>query len=773
MRQTLSDALKGRQLMLLALSFAAGIYLAARAGFTPLPLLLLALVLLAAYAALRRHPAALALLLTAALCCGIAAAEHTEQRLAVPLPDTDIIALEGRVTESSWQTENSTVLRLRPELVNGEPWRGADIYIYYNGAPLAAGARIYAEGRCFDTVPAANKGSFDYGLWLQRQGVSACVACYDVPPLLLQSAPALSDMAGLWRLRLDAQLAQLPAERQALVRGIFLGDKSGLDYAARETLSLAGVMHAFAVSGLHVGYIAAAALWLAGSHYRRRWLRVALTALFLLFYLTLTGFSASICRAAIMSLVLVLAGAVHEKNDLPTSLSLAALVCLIWKPLWLFDAGFQLSFAAVAGLMLLLPLFRRLIPADYFYRFPKAVYEGFVVSVAASFATMPLISYYFSALSPVGWLVSPLFVWGAGAVVLLSFGAAFLCLFVPAAALPLLLAAGWVADALYRLCLWALRLPYAYLLSGTPALWQVVLACVLLMLLPLLFARRLFGKRRLAAWLMLALIFCLCFAPQVPTDELELTMLDVGQGDALLIRTPGGRVILLDGGGNSYDGGYDADIGPYVLLPYLKSRGIDSIDIVISSHAHADHYSGLLAVLAQLPVGEFWYAPSAEAAQLQLLDAAAANGAEIVALEAGMSWEDAEDLRWQVWAPDEVTADNASSLILGLSFGAVDMLFTGDAEAEQLQALASRLPAYEVLKVPHHGSHSSYSPDFYAAVRAQVALISVGADNSYGHPADSVVEYWQSHGARVCRTDVNGQISLFTDGQSWRIITYK
>jgi competence protein ComEC len=294
----------------------------------------------------------------------------------------------------------------------------------------------------------------------------------------------------------------------------------------------------------------------------------------------------------------------------------------------------------------------------------------------------------------------------------------------------------------------------------------VVTACLLLLIAPLVLGKR----RRLPALLLLMLAFCLCFAPQLPADELELTMLDVGQGEAMLIVTPQGRTVLLDGGGHSFDGGYDADIGPYLLLPYLKSRGIDRIDIIISSHAHADHYSGLISVLEQLPVGEFWYAPAAETAQTRLLAAAADNGAKIVVLEQGMDFTDAEGLRWQVWGPQEYTADNAASLILSLSYGAVDMLLTGDAEEAVEQYLLTTYGAQgldcDLLKAGHHGSQTSSSEELLKALTPTYVTISCGKGNPYGHPMQQVLDRIAAVGARACRTDREGSLVFVSDGKT-------
>lgn len=763
--------MRGRALCLLVCCFAGGIALGRL--FAPGPVLslvaALVLVVAAALALFLCPKAAPALLACAMLAVGcFAYAGAAAAVTSFPVAKDEPVRLVGRAAADSLLREQDRYrVLVEVEELNGSPWRGR-VYVYYEGGPVRRGTVLAAQGTVLPARSYGNFAAFDYTAYLQRQGIAAAVSCYYGGSLV--TAQGWAEASGSVRGRLLDAFEQAAGENSALLRGVFLGDKSGLSFLERTTLSLSGVLHAFAVSGLHVGFLVGAALLLAGAGRRRRWLRLLLVAALLAFYTSLTGWSASVLRAAAMALCLLLAQALDEKNDPYTGLALAALLCLIYRPLWLFDAGFQLSFAAALGLVYLLPLFRQLLQLGDKLRW---LTELFAVTLAASFATMPLISYYFYHISFVGWLVSPLFVTGAGLAVLLCMLAALLAIFsANLAALPLGLA-DLLMRGLYALAARGAGLPGAYLRTGQTPLWAVLLFYAGLLALPVLW-RRLRHKRlfTLAALLLLILLLSLAPLSQQPgAGLLEVVFLDVGQGDAALVITPEGHSILIDGGGRLRSPG---TIGEQVLIPYLQARGLRGLDLLISSHPDADHADGLLSVLQYLPVGQLLYADAFPESALQqtLLEAAAANGAALTPAAAGMRFTLEPGLTLSIYHPPagasyDESGSNDGSLVCLLSYGSIDFLFTGDSRWQNLPAL----PEAEIVKLPHHGSRSAYDAETYAALQAEAVVISAGLNNSYGHPHSTVVEYWQDK-AEIYRTDWQGSITFYTDGKTWQAQTY-
>ena len=737
--------------------------------------------------------AAFAFLFIAILACGgLMGAWAKAKAASFPATPGEEAMLVGRASwGSEYRGNNRYRLLLALSEVDGAPWRG-QVYLYYEGGPLKAGDMVAARGKVMRFTPYGNPGAFNYDAYMKRQGVAAAISCYFDGEV--KSLHGFAKPGGTVRERLLQAMDETAGDASALLKGVFLGEKSDLSFSQRSALSFAGVMDAFSVSGLHIGYLVAAALLLAGGGRRRRWQRLLFTSAFLLFYLNLTGLPASVLRAGLMALTMLAAAALDEKNDSPTTLSLAALICLLYKPLWLFDAGFQLSFAALCGISYLLPTMRTMMkgrgrtsgpPAEketsagvakapsWFSRSSSFLQETFAITFAATFAIMPLISYYFYHISLVGWLLSPLTVIGTGITVLLCFTAALAAIFsVPLACLPLA-TADIIMRPLMALSIFSADLPGAYIASGQTPLWAVALFYIALLALPQLAQRR-FNPRLFSALYLLALVIFLSLAPALahPADgQMEVVFIDVGQGDAALIITPQGQSILIDGGGNRMSSG---KVGETALLPYLRYRGLKRIDLIINSHPDDDHIDGLFTVLENMEVGQLLYADAfpENALQKRMLALAHERGVTLVAAYAGQRYALAPGLTLAIVNPPAGAQynernSNEGCLSFFVSYGQVSFLFTGDASFGDLASL----PPAQIVKLPHHGSKGAYDEDSYALLPAEAVVISVGRDNSYGHPGVSVVKYWQERAA-LFRTDLQGAVTIKSDGLHWRASTY-
>mgnify|MGYP001009861054 CR=1 FL=1 len=686
---SLPGPLQGRPLLWLLLAMTAGILLAhwLRPGLNLALALLILSGVLAAYCLFRNAKPLPALLLSAALlglylCAGQQAALD-----AWPCADAEQVTLEGRVMGAAVPKEDGTYrLLLQVESLNNQALATAPVYVYAEGALPRAGSRIQVQGECFQPRLPGNPQAFDYQTYLSYQGIAGSVsAYYGGEVLLLEAGPRFSlGQLGAWfRQKLLIAAIGMDPTRKALALGVFLGDKAGLDYRMSNTLGLAGMLHAFAVSGLNVGFIVAFALLLLGGGYRKRKARLAVILALLLLYIAMTGAAASIVRAALMALTLLLAQALDEPGDGVSALAFSALIILAFKPLWLLDPGFQLSYAAVLGILIYYPAFQKLLRS-----WPRLLRDSYAVTWAATLFTLPLVSYYFWHISWLGWLPAPLVAWGVGAAVLLGFGGAVLAMFWPYAASLLLSVAGWLMELLYRLAQQLLRWPGAASVSGALPLWPVALILALLLALPLIKCLGQ-GKRLIFALLLSVLCFSLfpilSHWPALAWERETLAkavFLDVGQGDACLVQTRDGYTVLIDGGGSKSSGA----VGEYILLPYLKSQGISSIDLIVSSHPDQDHLDGLISALENLPArtlltGDCW--PEA-GPQGTLLQAARSNGTKTVFTAAGDNYTLGRYLRLTVYnpAPEDwatVGEGNNCSLVCELSCGDTDILFTGDA----------------------------------------------------------------------------------------------
>ncbi|MBQ1501869.1 MAG: DNA internalization-related competence protein ComEC/Rec2 [Firmicutes bacterium] len=779
MTRRLPAFLRGRTLLCLVMAFAAGIAAAYYLCAAPLVWLLAAAAAAAFfiiwYLCRRTLPwqicLPLAFVLGAFLC-----AQQTAALDAWVFHDGQNIAVSGKVTDLTAQ-EDGWRAKLRVETVYGEDFSCAPIYVYGDGGMPRGGSTIRVKGRVFSASPYANSNAFDYNKYLRMEGIAGAVSAkYTGEVVTLRDGPAFwwGDVSQWLRDGLDEAATCLTEKQKALVYGVFLGDKSGLDYEMKNALALSGVLHVFAVSGMHVGYIVFLALLMTGSAYRKRLRRFVLCLCLLLLYIGMTGAAASILRASLMAMCLLLASLLDEENDTPTAMALAALVCLLAKPLWLFSAGFQLSFAAVCGILAFLPMFNELL------RFlPKIFRELFAVCFGASLGTLPLICYYFYHISWWGWLLSPLVILAAGAAVILSFCAVVIAVFSPWLGGIFLQAAAYGLEPVY----WLSSEFGSRSAQVTGAVYPVavVIFYMAAAFLPLLLKRA--GKTACAGGLLLIL---LCFTLGAPVSTVstglkgeitEIVFLDVGQGDCAFIKTADGKTVMIDGGGTYTEG----DIGAYDLLPYLKSRGVTHIDMIVNSHPDADHTDGLISVLEQLDVDELVWADvwQDEGMAEQLRRAAAENGVAVSDIRAGTVRRIGEDLTLSCYYPtaeiNVLSAEaevNDYSFVCEISCGETDVLFTGDMGGEKLRDIcAENEVEAEIIKVPHHGSITGYADGLADILDTQAAVISVGENNSYGHPQGKVVKYWQEHGA-VYRTDEDGAVTVYTNGTEYEIVTY-
>jgi len=273
------------------------------------------------------------------------------------------------------------------------------------------------------------------------------------------------------------------------------------------------------------------------------------------------------------------------------------------------------------------------------------------------------------------------------------------------------------------------------------------------------------------------------FRPRLNRGKLEVSVLDVGQGDSIFTAFPGGRTMLIDGGGlpgSEWVGGYRSgtDVGEEVVSPYLWSRGLKRLDVVVATHADHDHLDGLYSVLENFRVRELWIGSDDRRPELQrLLAEARSRGVAIIHQSRGteFNWQGAEGN--VLWPPVDEPAGkipNNNSLVLRLSDGSVHFLLTGDIEKQTEEELvAEGVPlTSDFLKVPHHGSRTSSSQAFLAAVAPRVAVVSVGAANSFGHPAREIVERYEGDGIRLLRTDRDGAVTALTGGQNLSVHAY-
>ncbi len=576
-------------------------------------------------------------------------------------------------------------------------------------------------------------------------------------------------------------------EEGEFLKGILIGERAGLSAELREAFANSGTAHVLAVSGSNVAVVAGVFFVLFEFCRVRKRTRVVLTCLVLVVYMFLTGSQPPVVRATIMAVVLLVGTVVQEKSNPLNSLGVAAAAILIVDPGQLFDVGFQLSFAAVIALLTLYPILDGFVNKLH----GKSTVRSSLVwllrictmSAVATLGTLPLTAMYFEKISIVGVLTNIFVVPAVGISVVLGFCS------VLAGSVSM-----WMAHAyssLNSVVLWltikVAEVSGAYefaTLESYGFRWLDAIPFYL----TLLFVMFLLQRKR---WSLVLITFLVglnvdLFVPrtaQFSSDPnvMRVTMIDVGQGDATLVEFPGGRNMLIDAGPRTDS--YDA--GRRVVVPFLKRRGINAVDLLVITHPHADHLGGAHAVFEGLNVratvdcGEHVESPMfaeflADQSNEPSLRTQPVSGNEIV--------HDSLFHMFVLHPPRRFARENSDcnlndlSVVLKLCYGRISFLFTGDAEEAAELAMVSTYGDFlrsDVLKVGHHGSSTSTSPEFLDAVRPRHATISVAQFNKFNHPSEDVIELLSSRGVEIARTDEEGAIIFETDGLSLTKVNWR
>jgi competence protein ComEC len=647
---------------------------------------------------------------------------------------------------------------------------------------------------------------FDYKGYLARQGIYSVIYYPGVE--VLDHGQGLKPLQWIYSLRerLSASLARaLPEPQGSLAQAILLGLRGNIPDSLYEAFSKTGTAHLLAISGLHVSIIIAMFLSFGILVFgRRRSIYIWLTLGLMWLYALLAGMHPPIIRAAIMGSLFLIAEYLGRQRSAIIALAFAAAVMVGVQPHVLWSVSFQLSFLAMAGLILLYPYFqawgRKGVASLFRTRERMAaagsiVTDGFAVSLAAIVAVGPLIAYNFGIVSLVALPATFFSLPALPFIIVTAALVAFVGLLASLAAQIL----GWLAWLFLSYLVFVVQgfdaLPHSSLEVTTVSTWHIwgyyaILAGVIASLnhqkqLADFFSRLTSGIKKVAQgipkprlgfstkWLILPLlvvaILVWSVALTMPDDKLHVSFLDVGQGDAILIQTPNGQDILIDGGPDPQK--INLELGE--KLPFWDR----TIDLVVCTQPQADHVTGLVEVLQRYKVKQVLepgvsYNSSIYREWCNLIED---KGVKYNIAWAGQEIDLGNGIKMEVLNPPEGlfegTSDDVDNngVVLRLSWGKVSFLFTADIREEiEFELIGQRANLKSsVLKVAHHGSKTSTTSQFLAAVDPEVAVISVGADNTFGHPSPEVVERLIDRLGEnnVYRTDEDDTVEFITDGE--------
>ena len=588
---------------------------------------------------------------------------------------------------------------------------------------------------------------------------------------------ALNLLYDLRQKMLSQMEAHLAVPYCGVLQGITLGDRASLNKDLREVFVRSGTFHILAISGLNVSMVAALLYFILRLLRFPLRLRAGLTIIWVIVYAALAGGNPSVVRAALMTSLFLGALILEREVDLTNTLALSALLILLWNPLHLLEAGFQLTFGATLGILLLMQAF----PMASLPRPSRWLLSSLGVSVAATLATLPILAHHFHRASLIGIVANLPIVPLSGIITAIGLIYALLSLFLSSGL-------DWLAQLLQILI--ALMARLAHFFSCLPGasfqLYGPSLAMILLYYGSLFSA----WHWKKARWTKVTLLISLLLLSSLigakfylvhHRSDLRVTFLDVGQGDCALLELPAGRSMLIDGGGSRQG---DFDVGEQVVRPYLLHRWVGKLDRIVLSHPHPDHLRGLMAVLRDFKVKEAWEGKGAPNLPLYLefRKCLQEEGVLLRSYAAGKSLND-PPLHVAVLHPSRpylkgsprgsFSDENNNSLVLRVSYGRIRFLFPGDIEAEAENRILARraYPASEVIKVPHHGGRTSSSARFIRAVHPTYAVASAGAFNPFGHPYPEIVKRYEGMGAKFLQTSRDGAIMMVTDGKTLRVMT--
>ncbi|MGC2697452.1 MAG: ComEC/Rec2 family competence protein [Candidatus Angelobacter sp.] len=691
---------------------------------------------------------------------------------------------------------------------------------------LAYGNRLRLSAKLRLPRNFRNPGAFDYEAYLHGIGITALASVKGDEIQVLDGTSGTR--LGFWRSRIRHSILEHLRDKglwshddSALFAAMIVGDDSLLLRDVREEFQQTGVYHLLVVSGMNVALLALAVFWLARQMRCPDWIASLITIALAVFYAYIAGMGVPIMRAVLMLSLFLVARLLYRDRSALNATGFAALVVLVLSPMAVFDAGFQLTFLALLAISGIgLPVLERtsapyrealrhlnstaydlglhpklaqfrldlrlvagrlarfigLKPAQYLLTTASgatlAIYELAVVSgITQAVLVLPMRVYFHRAAIvglPANILVLPL------AGIMLNSGVVAIAL--SYISLPLARLVARIAGVALH---WTLHCLH-WLSHFHIAQWRVPDASVMVALLAatgVLVALVTVRQRRALVLAGTVSLFASAGVvafhsspPRLERGKLEITAIDVGQGDSLLIVSPEGRTMLIDAGGNIGPVHSEFDFGEDVVAPYLWSRGLSRLDVAVLTHAHGDHIGGLARVLQDFQPAELWVGVNPETPLLTALYKTAETNHIAIRQHTAV-----EVLAWggttvRVLSPPanwrtKPKPSNDDSLALLIRYKDSSVLLAGDLEKKMERFVAAESPHADLLKVAHHGSATSTTPEFLAAVRPRFAVISDGYRNSFGHPRQVVLQRLQLNHVQTYRTDMFGLITFLLDGK--------
>jgi len=690
------------------------------------------------------------------------------------------LCLTGRVTNKELKNNVITIsldnVRFEETYIGIQQPKGVICKVEGNIGILQTtrlGSTLFLSGKAQSFEPAGNAGEFDQLEYYRARGIDFC----------LKSARILKDSSSynlrkeyLFRLRQKLEIVYervFPDKQAGVMKAMILGSASELDSEIKGEYQKSGIAHLLVISGQHISMIGLGLYMLLGRIGFHKKIAAILSLLIMIQYGTMTGMGSSTQRAVVMFGVLLLAELSKRSYDMITAMAFTAVIILFWQPLQVFQPGFQLSFGAVMGIGLLYPTLFKI------FSIKNKIFSLVLSSFSIFFFTLPILMFSYSSiptysillnlivvplmtfLLPLGISLIPAFCCSTFFAEILSYPCRFILI-------------------LYHLvCSVNAVVPGNTIVTGRPELYQIIIFYAGILALILIFEYQ--GSVQLILALTLLTMILVWRSPVA----CNITMIDVGQGDCILIEAEG-KSFLIDGGSSS-----KSKVGQYKIIPALKALGISELDAIIVTHGDKDHMSGIPELLSfHEEGGGIWirhmilpdFLGQDEEGCKELANLALKAEIPVSYIQKGDRICSGE-LEFICLNPDKTTVfedSNSASIAFFMEYRELQALFTGDITGEGERKLVKELKkmkesgkniSLDYLKVAHHGSQSSTPEELLKLTSPKAAFISVGENNSYGHPHKELLDRLNQLDGAVYSTSECGQIRVITDGEKIKIKT--
>lgn len=703
------------------------------------------------------------------------------------------LKIAGTIVSDIEEKDYKYVCRIKVESVNKNKYFKRDFLLLnvkrsddFDLNKIKYGNKIMITGEYIEPSRARNYKGFDYKQYLKTQKIYGTITVNNINNIKIikeNNVNIIDLVTNNIKDKMKENLKKiLSKDTYALATGILIGYDNEINEEVIQAFKNSNLSHMLAISGAHTNYIILAINIIFAKKIIGTRKQKIIIIVFLIFFMKITGMTPSVVRAGVTCIIYMIASLTFRKADTANTISIVTLITLLENPFNLFNVGMQLSYAGSISIILFYNIFEEKINISN--KIFKYIVENMLITISANIFIIPIMWYNFNTIS-LTFIFSNLC---AGSILGLSIILDLIVTLLSFLSLKLTAIPAIILNILLKIIIKIAEffgsLSISKITVTTPSLITIViyyLTCIIF-----IFARRRLNKNRILKMLSLLIICILIFELNIfpPLNpKLQVHFIDVGQGDSTLIQTPTNKTILIDGGGSNFEGGFD--VGNKVLIPYLLDRKIHKLDYVIISHFDSDHCQGILETMKTIRIGEIIISHQKKSSYnyREFIRIVKEKNIKVRFVVAGDNVKIENEISFYIlWPTKEQIEENPlnnNSIVTKFCYMNFSMLFTGDIEEIAEKAILEKYPnkvnskkknehnifKASVIKVAHHGSKTSSTMDFLEAVKPEIALIGVGANNKFGHPSEETLKKLQNINCSIYRTDQYGEITIKTDGK--------